>query len=175
MALGARPRSVYRLILGEVGRLVAAGTALGIGGSLAAARLIRGLFYGMSPWDISNRNNRICGSHLCLAICELLSGTSCGFRQRSRHVAFGVGPTPAMIVCPRPMTSPITRMSACNLPLVVGRYTGKWFEVLAGGFVTKSRPAFRHFPASRDVRISVDVLPQTLHFAGRDLTGASGT
>src|SRR5262245_18482248 len=90
MALGGRPRSVYRLILGEVGRLVAAGTALGIGGSLAAARLIRGLFYGMSPWDISNRNNRICGSHLCLAICELLSGTSCGFRQRSRHVAFGV-------------------------------------------------------------------------------------
>jgi predicted permease len=52
MALGARPESVYRLILGEVGRLVTAGTALGIAGSLAAARLIRGLFFGMSPWDI---------------------------------------------------------------------------------------------------------------------------
>jgi macrolide transport system ATP-binding/permease protein len=43
---------VYGLILGEVSRLVAAGTALGIGGSLAATRLIRGLFYGMRPWDV---------------------------------------------------------------------------------------------------------------------------
>jgi hypothetical protein len=80
MALGARPRSAYRLILGEVGRLVAAGTALGIAGSLAAAGLIRGLFFG--------RNKRICGSHPCLATCELPSGTSCGLREPSRRVAF---------------------------------------------------------------------------------------
>ena len=40
MALGADPGSVYRLILGEASRLVGAGTALGIGGSLAAATLI---------------------------------------------------------------------------------------------------------------------------------------
>ena len=52
MALGARPGSVYRLIFGEVSRLIAAGTVLGIGGSLSAARLIRGLFYEMKPWDI---------------------------------------------------------------------------------------------------------------------------
>jgi ABC-type antimicrobial peptide transport system permease subunit len=52
MALGARPGSVYRLIFKEVGRLVAAGTVVGSVGSLAAARLIRGLFFGMSPWDI---------------------------------------------------------------------------------------------------------------------------
>jgi macrolide transport system ATP-binding/permease protein len=52
MALGARPTSVYQLILGEVSGLVAAGTILGITGSLFAARLIRGLFFGMSSWDI---------------------------------------------------------------------------------------------------------------------------
>jgi len=52
MALGADPGSVYRLILGEASRLVGAGTALGIGGSLAAATLIRGLFYGVRAWDV---------------------------------------------------------------------------------------------------------------------------
>ena len=52
MALGADPGSVYRLILGEASRLVCAGTALGIGGSLAVATLIRGLFYGVRAWDV---------------------------------------------------------------------------------------------------------------------------
>jgi macrolide transport system ATP-binding/permease protein len=52
MALGADPRSVYRLILGEAGRLVGAGAVLGIGGSLAAATLIHGLFYGVRAWDV---------------------------------------------------------------------------------------------------------------------------
>ena len=52
MALGADAVSVYRLILGEAARLVGTGTALGIGGSLAAATLIRGLFYEVRPWDV---------------------------------------------------------------------------------------------------------------------------
>ena len=53
MALGAEPRSVYRLILGEAARLVGTGTALGIAGSLGSATLIRGLLYGVRPWDVS--------------------------------------------------------------------------------------------------------------------------
>ena len=42
---------MYRLIAGEAARLVGAGTVLGIGGSLAAATFIRGLFYGVRTWD----------------------------------------------------------------------------------------------------------------------------
>ncbi len=51
MALGAAPVSVYRLILGEAARLVSTGTALGIAGSLGASILIRGLLFGVRPWD----------------------------------------------------------------------------------------------------------------------------
>ena len=51
IALGAEPRSVNRLILGEASRLVGAGTVLGIGGSLAAATLLRSLFYDVRVWD----------------------------------------------------------------------------------------------------------------------------
>ena len=31
---------------------MAAGAVLGAGGSLAVSRLIRGLFYGVRPWDV---------------------------------------------------------------------------------------------------------------------------
>lgn len=53
MALGADASSVYRLILGEAARLVAVGAILGVGGSLAATSLMRGLFYAVHPWDVS--------------------------------------------------------------------------------------------------------------------------
>jgi ABC-type antimicrobial peptide transport system permease subunit len=52
MALGADAASVYQLIVGEAARLVGAGTILGIGGSIAAANLLRGLFYGVRAWDV---------------------------------------------------------------------------------------------------------------------------
>jgi predicted permease len=51
MALGARRSSIYQLILSEAGRLTAIGVVLGIGCSLAAARLLRTMLFGVSTWD----------------------------------------------------------------------------------------------------------------------------
>jgi len=51
MALGAQRRNVYQLILSEAGRLTAMGVVLGLGCSLAAARLLRTMLFGVSTWD----------------------------------------------------------------------------------------------------------------------------
>jgi macrolide transport system ATP-binding/permease protein len=53
MALGAGRSSVYQLILSEAGWLIAAGIAIGLVASVAAARLIQGLLFGVSSWDLS--------------------------------------------------------------------------------------------------------------------------
>jgi len=47
MALGARPGTVYRLIVGEAWRLVATGVVLGLLGSLGAATLLRSMLFGV--------------------------------------------------------------------------------------------------------------------------------
>ena len=52
MALGAQRSAVYQLILKEAGWLTAFGIVLGLGGSVAAATLIRGLLFGVSSWDV---------------------------------------------------------------------------------------------------------------------------
>ena len=51
MAMGAEPANVYGLILGEAGRLTVAGILLGLGGSFAAATLLRSLLFGVRSWD----------------------------------------------------------------------------------------------------------------------------
>jgi predicted permease len=51
MALGAQRSSVYRLIFGEAGRLIAAGVVVGVAGSVAAAMLMRKLLFGVQAWD----------------------------------------------------------------------------------------------------------------------------
>ena len=51
MALGARPADVHRLVLGEGLRPVAIGLALGIVGSIALGRSIRGLLFEVQPAD----------------------------------------------------------------------------------------------------------------------------
>lgn len=53
IALGAGRSSVYQLILSEAGWLIAAGIAIGLLASVAAARLIQGLLFGVSSWDVS--------------------------------------------------------------------------------------------------------------------------
>jgi macrolide transport system ATP-binding/permease protein len=51
MALGARPETVYRLILSEAGRLTATGVVLGLLGSLAAAIMLHSMLFGVRSWD----------------------------------------------------------------------------------------------------------------------------
>ena len=52
MALGAHRGSVYHLILKETTWLTAMGIGLGLTGSMATARLMRGLLFGVRPWDM---------------------------------------------------------------------------------------------------------------------------
>ena len=53
IALGAQRRSIYRLILREAGWLITFGIAIGVGCSVAAAGLMRGLLFGVRSWDLS--------------------------------------------------------------------------------------------------------------------------
>ncbi|HMA24876.1 MAG TPA: ABC transporter permease, partial [Gemmatimonadaceae bacterium] len=51
MSFGADAGRVRRMILGEGGVLLAAGLAVGLAGALFAARLLRGLLFGVTPND----------------------------------------------------------------------------------------------------------------------------
>jgi ABC-type antimicrobial peptide transport system permease subunit len=53
MALGAPRSSVYRLILREAARLTLGGVAIGLLGAVAAATTIRGLLFGVQPYDLA--------------------------------------------------------------------------------------------------------------------------
>ncbi|HSA56276.1 MAG TPA: ABC transporter permease [Gemmatimonadaceae bacterium] len=51
MSLGADSGSVQRMVLGEGGVLIALGLAMGVTGSVMAARLVTGLLFQVAPWD----------------------------------------------------------------------------------------------------------------------------
>ena len=53
MALGAQRGAIHWLILKEAGWLTAMGTLAGLACSVAAARLMRSLLFGVSAWDFS--------------------------------------------------------------------------------------------------------------------------
>jgi macrolide transport system ATP-binding/permease protein len=69
MALGAQPAAVYRLVLGQAGFVAAVGIVVGAGCSIAAARLLRALLFGVQPWDVPT----LTGVAVALGICALLA------------------------------------------------------------------------------------------------------
>ncbi len=69
IALGAETTRVYRLVLGEAGRLAALGIAVGLACALAATRLMQGLLFGVPPWDIAT----MAAVSLVLGVCALVA------------------------------------------------------------------------------------------------------
>jgi putative ABC transport system permease protein len=51
MALGARPRDLVRMVVGQGARLALAGIVVGILGALGLTRVISSLLYGVKPTD----------------------------------------------------------------------------------------------------------------------------
>ena len=69
MALGAQRGSVYGLILKEACWLIAAGVAIGLGLSMGAATLMRGLLFGVRTWDAET----LAGVAAVLGVCALVA------------------------------------------------------------------------------------------------------
>jgi putative ABC transport system permease protein len=68
-AVGAETGDVIRLIVGQGMRLVAIGLVLGVAGALAVARLLQGLLYEISPWDVGP----YLGALVVIAVAALLA------------------------------------------------------------------------------------------------------
>ncbi|HVW77323.1 MAG TPA: FtsX-like permease family protein [Alloacidobacterium sp.] len=69
MALGAQRGAVYRLILGEAGKLAGFGLSAGLGLSLFAAMLLRRLLFGVQSWD----TGILAGVVIVLTVAALLA------------------------------------------------------------------------------------------------------
>jgi macrolide transport system ATP-binding/permease protein len=67
MALGAEPRSVYRLVLEDAGRLAVVGAVIGLVAAVLLARLAGNLLFGVASWDAST----LAGVALVLLACAL--------------------------------------------------------------------------------------------------------
>jgi hypothetical protein len=69
MALGAQRSTVYRMILSEAGRLIAAGVVIGLVAAITAAWLMRKLLFGVQSWDAAT----LAGVGILLAVSSLLA------------------------------------------------------------------------------------------------------
>ncbi|MGH9417547.1 MAG: ADOP family duplicated permease, partial [Terriglobales bacterium] len=72
LALGATPRALVWAAMGETGRWVAAGLALGLGLAAALAALMRTLLYGVGPWDPASFLLALAAVALAAALAALL-------------------------------------------------------------------------------------------------------
>ena len=51
VAIGATPRDIFRLVLGDASRLVSIGVGIGVAGALWLTRTLEGLLYGVTAHD----------------------------------------------------------------------------------------------------------------------------
>jgi ABC-type antimicrobial peptide transport system permease subunit len=70
MALGAEPRDIAKLVLGQVMRLTAIGLAAGVVGAVIATRLLRSMLFEVKPGDPATYIGMIC----LIAAIALLAG-----------------------------------------------------------------------------------------------------
>jgi predicted permease len=69
MALGAQRGAVYRLILSQAGFVTAIGIVVGLGCSVPAAALLRGLLFGVESWDVPT----LTSAAVVLGTCALVA------------------------------------------------------------------------------------------------------
>jgi len=86
MALGAQKSSVYKLVLGEAGRLIAVGVVLGLAGAVGAAIAMGKLLFGVAAWDAPT----LAGVALVLGVCAMAASFL------PAHRAASVNPTEAL-------------------------------------------------------------------------------
>jgi ABC-type antimicrobial peptide transport system permease subunit len=70
LALGARPSGVVRMVLGQIGWLLAVGVALGLAISLWASGFVRAQLFNLGPRDPAT----FVGAGLVLVVVGLLAG-----------------------------------------------------------------------------------------------------
>ena len=70
MALGAQRQDVLRLVMRESMILVAAGVAIGLGGAVAASRLVSNLLFGLAPTDPAT----MAGAMIVMVLVSALAG-----------------------------------------------------------------------------------------------------
>ena len=71
-ALGAKPTDVFRMLFGEMMRIVSIGIVFGLGATVPAAQLIRKTIWGVKPSDPLSVGYAICSMILIAGIAAFL-------------------------------------------------------------------------------------------------------
>jgi ABC-type antimicrobial peptide transport system permease subunit len=86
IALGAQQPAIYRLIFGESARPVIVGLVAGLVCSLSLTAFLRGMLFGVSPWDKET---------MCVVVC-VLAGASLVASYIPARRAASIEPTEAL-------------------------------------------------------------------------------